>query len=74
MYNELNDLDVALGAKPNCMPAQKKRENVKLKTELIELHKARAARVRVREQWVEKEGGGDTQYFLNLKKLGLMQK
>ena len=44
----------------------KRRENrLKLKTEVIEQRKARAAQVRTRGRWVEK-GEKNTKYFLNL--------
>ena len=43
---------------------QAKREQVKLKIEVIEQHKARAAQVRVRVRRVEK--GEKNKYFLNL--------
>lgn len=44
----------------------KRRENrLKLKIEVTEQHKARAAQVRARSRWVEK-GEKNTKYFLNL--------
>ena len=44
----------------------KRRKNkLKLKTEVTEQHKARAAQVRARGRWVEK-GVKNTKYFLNL--------
>ena len=54
LYNELNDLDVALSASPSSAVTQAKREQVKLKIEVIEQHKARAAQVRARARWLEK--------------------
>ena len=67
LYNELNDLDTALAADPQCTFTQGKREHTKLKLELLEGHKARAAQVRARAQWVQK-GEKNTQFFLNLEK------
>ena len=43
LYNELNDLDTALARDPQCIVTQKKREHVKLKLELFQQHKVRAA-------------------------------
>ena len=50
MYNEIIDLDIALGTKPNCVPTRDRHENVELKTELLKQHKAHAAQVRAATQ------------------------
>ena len=52
LYNELNDLDTALKADPQCTVTQGTREHTKLKLELLEGHEARAAQVRARALWV----------------------
>lgn len=67
LSNELNDLDTYLGSNPQCDSAQVKRENVKMRLELLEVNKARAAQVRARIKWVE-EGEKNTKYFLGLEK------
>ena len=56
MYNEIIDLDIALGTKPNCVPTRDRHENVELKTELLKQHKAHAAQVRAATQWKEQAG------------------
>ena len=59
----MNDLDVALSASPSSTVAQAKREQVKLKIEVTEQHKARAAQVRARARWLEK-GEKNAKYFI----------
>ena len=54
LYVERNNLDIALGTKPNCVSTQEKRENVKLKTESLEQHKELAVQVRDGAEWIEK--------------------
>ena len=54
MCSELDDLDTALDGDPQCIEPQRKREQVKLKLELLEQRKAHAAQVRARAKWVEK--------------------
>ena len=67
LYNELNDLDVVLSASPSSAVTQAKREQVKLKIEMTEQHKARSVQVRARARWLKKEEK-NTKYFLNLEK------
>ena len=67
LYNELNDSDSALAANPARVAAQSKRDQIKIKIELLEQQKSRAAQVRARVKWVE-EGEKNTKYFLNLEK------
>ena len=67
MYGKLNDTDSALAANPECVATQNQRDQVKIKTELFEQQKSRAAQVRARVKWVE-EGEKNTKYFLNLEK------
>ena len=67
LYNELNDLDTALGRDPQRIVSQRKREHVKLKLELLEQHKARPAQVRARANWIEM-GEKNTKFFLHLDK------
>ena len=70
LCNELNDLDLTLhSVRLQVVQWFKRIENrLKLKTEVTEQHKARAAQVRARGHWVEK-GEKNTKYFLNLEKL-----
>lgn len=67
LYAELNDLDARLANDPDNCGMQCERENLKLKIELVEQCKARAAQVRARAKWVE-QGEKNTKYFLNLEK------
>ena len=67
MYNNLNDLDNALGRNPSCPVTLAKRDAVKLKIEVAEQHLARAAQIRAKVQWVEK-GEKNNKYFLGLEK------
>ena len=67
LYNELNNVDMYLSNNPNSVDAQNKREEIKLKLELIEAEKARAAQIRSRIKWIE-EGEKSTKYFLGLEK------
>ena len=64
LYRELNDLDIALGGDPQCIETQRKREQVTLKLELLEQHKAGAVQVRARAKWVEK-GEKNTSLFFS---------
>ena len=68
LYNELDDLDKWLSKHPDCVDTLKKRENIKLKLELQETEKARAAQVRSRAKWVEL-GEKNNSYFLGLEKV-----
>ena len=52
---------------PVCVAAQSKRHQIKIKIELFEQQKFRAAQVHARVKWVE-EGEKNTKYFLNLEK------
>ena len=63
LYGEGNNLDLALGTKPNRVSTQEKRENVKLKIEWLEQHKERAVQVRDRAEWIEKNDK-NTNFFL----------
>ena len=63
LYGEGNNLDIALGTKPNRVSTQEKRENVKLKIEWLEQHKERAVKVRDRAEWIEKNDK-NTNFFL----------
>ncbi len=67
LYNNLNDLDNALGRDPTCPITLAKRDAVKFKIELAEQHLARAAQIRAKAQWVEK-GEKNNKYFLGLEK------
>ena len=53
MYGKLNDIDSALAANPQCVGTQNQRDQVKIKIELLERQKSRAAQVRARVKWVE---------------------
>ena len=68
LYNELDDLDKWLSKHPNCQETLKKREKIKLKLEIEETEKARAAQVRSRVKWVEL-GEKNNSYFLGLEKV-----
>ena len=50
-----------------CRYPKNQRDQVKIKIELLEQQKSRAAQVRARVKWVE-EGEKNTKYFLNLEK------
>ena len=54
MCSELDDLHTALGGDPQRIETQRKREQMKLKLELLEQRQAHAAQVRARVKWVEK--------------------
>ena len=56
MYGKLNDIDTALAANPECVATQNQRDQVKIKIELLERQKSRAAQVRARVKWVEEVG------------------
>ena len=60
-------MTLTLAANPECVATQNQRDQVKIKTELFEQQKSRAAQVRARVKWVE-EGGKNAKYFFNLKK------
>ena len=59
LYGKLNDIDSALAANPECVATQNQRDQVKIKIELLERQKSRAAQVRARVKWVVE--GGKTQ-------------
>ena len=59
LYGKLNDTDSALAANPECVATQNQRDQVKIKIELLEQQKSRAAQVRARVKWVQE--GGKTQ-------------
>ena len=67
MYSELNDSDSTLAANPACVAAQSKRDQIKIKIELLEKQKSCAAQVHARVKWME-EGEKNTKYFLYLEK------
>ena len=71
LYVELNDLDTALAADPQCTVTRGKHEHTKLKLELLEEHKARAAQVRARAQWVKKGETEEYSFFVTLRNLEL---
>ena len=67
LYNELNNLDIHLSKNPHNFEAQAKREQIKMKLEVADANKARAAQVRSRIKWTE-DGERSTKYFLGLEK------
>jgi hypothetical protein len=67
LYDELNNYDTILANTPDSKEILNKRDQVKLKLELYEQSKARAAQIRARINWIEK-GEKNTSFFLNLEK------
>ena len=70
LYGKLNNTDSALAANPEYVAIQNQRDQIKIKTELLEQQKSRAAQVRSRIKWAE-EGGKNKQkntkyFFFNL--------
>ena len=61
LYSKLNDIHSALAANPECVATQNQRDRVKIKIELLERQKSRAAQVRSRIKCAE-EGGGNTKF------------
>ena len=53
LYGKLNDTGSAPAANPECVATQNQRDQIKIKTELLEQKKSRAAQVRSRIKWVE---------------------
>ena len=68
LYNKLNDIDKILSVQPQCIESLRIRDQIKLKLEVIEKEKHRAAQVRSRAKWVE-EGERSNKYFLGLEKI-----
>ena len=68
LYNELNDLDKILSTQPHCLVTLEKRDKTKMKLEVIELEKTRAAQVRSRANWIE-YGERNNKFFLALEKI-----
>ena len=67
LYGELDDKEAKLSKTPQCSLTLAARDQLKLKIEIIEQHKARAAQVRSRVKWIE-DGEKNTKYFLHLEK------
>ena len=59
LYGKLNDTDSALAANPECVATQNQRDQVKIKIELLQQQKSRAAQVRSRVKRAEE--GAKTQ-------------
>ena len=53
LYGKLNDPDSALAANPECVATQNQRDRVKIKIELLERQKSRAAQVPFRIKCAE---------------------
>ena len=76
LYGKPNNTDSALATNPECVATQNQRDQAKIKIELLEQLKSRAAQVRSRVKLVqegEKKGGGKRSIF-NLENQGLIQR
>ena len=67
LYSELNNFDSTLAANPACVTAQSKCDQIKIKIELFEQQKSRAAQVRAQVK-CEEEEEKKTKYFFNSEK------